>query len=109
MEEGSPSTTQQANGHIPNGSVIPSNTNVAKNQPNGYTNGHIPNGIVSNDTELQDLEDEPIQTISQKVSNGISHTIANGVQKIVNGYANRGTVANGHVANGHVPMYSEHI
>lgn len=113
------------NGHIPNGHVVtgttPTSTNhtlgkpgVPNNLSNGYANGHlpngqIPNGHVPNDTELEDLEAEPIiETISQKVSNGVAHSLANGVQKLANGHA-MVAVANGSVANGHAPLYSEHI
>lgn len=110
------STVQHTNGHIPNGhgyvgtSENTSNHNATQNQSN-YTNGHIPNGHLPNDTELEDLESDPIQTISQKVSNGngVAHTVANGVYKFSNGHAMAPPYANGIVANGHAPMYSEHI
>lgn len=100
LAESSSSTNPQANGHLPNGHAV-----TPRHQQNGYANGHIPNGHVPTDTELHDLEVEPLQTVSQKVSNGVAHTIADGIQKIANGHG----VANGFVANGHAPMYSEHI
>lgn len=85
--------------HIPNGHAI----------PNGHTNGHIPNGNVSTDTRIQDLESEPIDTISKQVGNGVAYTIANGVNHLANGHLKAPLIANGYGngnANG-LPMYSE--
>ncbi|KAJ8920692.1 hypothetical protein NQ315_004831, partial [Exocentrus adspersus] len=84
--------------YIPNGNAI----------PNGHANGHIPNGNVSNDTHIQDLEDEPIQTISKQVGNGVAHTIANGVNHLAQGHVQAPQIANGYARNGNgLPMYSE--
>ncbi|RZC14242.1 adenylate kinase isoenzyme 5, partial [Asbolus verrucosus] len=78
----------------------------AEAQNNGYANGHVPNGNAVSDTTLQDLEAEPIETISRQVGNGIAHTVANGVKNMANGFA---APANGHLPNGYtrnVPQYS---
>lgn len=62
--------------------------------PNGLSNGHVGNGhaIHHQDTIIQDLESEPIQTISNHVSragnslvNGVNH-VANGLNQMGNGY-----------------------
>lgn len=104
------SINQQANGFIPNGHTM-TGTGQTTNNPgltHQMSNGHVPNGHIPGDTELEDFEPRPIETISQKVSNGVAHTLANGVQNLANGHA-KIAVANGFVANGHAPMYSEHI
>lgn len=89
-----------ANGDVPNGHV-----------PNGHVpNGHVPNGQMSNghiphsDTTLQDLESEPIDTISQKVGNGIAHSLANGVKHLTNGFASKGQQPNGYSKD--LPQYT---
>lgn len=57
--------------------------------PNGLSNGHIGNGhAVHQDTIIQDMESEPIETISNHVSrmtNGVNH-MANGLNQIGNGH-----------------------
>lgn len=120
-------SNQIANGHVSNGHIITNNSKptLPKFESNGVANGHIPNGHIRNDTELVDLENDSIETISQKVGNGvvhtitngvvhavakgITHTVANGEQKLVNGHALVPSFPNGVVANGHAPVYSEHI
>ncbi|XP_018571141.1 adenylate kinase isoenzyme 5 [Anoplophora glabripennis] len=86
------------NNHIPNGNAI----------SNGHANGHIPNGNVSTDTRIQDLENEPIETISKQVGNGVAYTIANGVNHLANGHLKAPPIANGYGGNVNgLPMYSE--
>ncbi|KAJ8955549.1 hypothetical protein NQ318_001379 [Aromia moschata] len=86
--------------------------NVATSLPNGnamangHANGHVANGFVAGDTHLQDLEDEPIETISKRVGNGVAHTVANGVNSLAKGHVRAPQVANGFVGSG-LPMYSE--
>ncbi|XP_015835599.1 adenylate kinase isoenzyme 5 isoform X1 [Tribolium castaneum] len=66
---------------------------------NGFANGHVPNG----EATLQDLEAEPIETISKHVGNGVAHSLANGVRTMANGYTN------GHIPNGYardLPQYT---
>lgn len=85
------------NGHVPNGNAL----------SNGHANGHIPNGNVSNDTRIQDLEDEPIETISKQVGNGVAYTVANGVNHLAKGHLKAPPMANGYASNGNgLPMYS---
>lgn len=127
IDEESLTNNQVANGQISNGHIINNNTNASlpKYELNGVSNGNIPNGLIGNDTELVDLENEPIATISQRVGNGVAHTItngvihpitngvthtvANGVQKLANGYGLVPSFTNGVIANGQSSMYSEHI
>lgn len=75
------------NGNVPNGNVPNGNVPNGTMVPNRHavSNGFIPNGIVSNghiptneDTVLQDLEDEPIESISR----GVSHALANGINHL---------------------------
>lgn len=79
--------------------------------PNGVANGHA-NGHIPNDTVVQDLEAEPIETISRRVGNrvqnGVAHAVANGVVHMANGHGpTKNGVANGHVRNGDLPVYSK--
>ncbi|KAF2884767.1 hypothetical protein ILUMI_21374, partial [Ignelater luminosus] len=78
--------------------------------PNGNAvqmNGHIPNNVSNNNnSNLQDLEAQPIDTISkrvQQVGNGVAHTVANGVNHMANG-VNQITSSINNVTNGHGPM-----
>lgn len=108
------SIIQEGNGHLPNvhshtgTSQTYGNSFLGKNQSN-YVMVNIPKGHIVNDIELQDLEDGTLETISQKVSNGVVHTIANGVRKLTNGHTMAPAIANGIVANKHALTYSEHI
>ncbi|KAG5882983.1 hypothetical protein JTB14_004323 [Gonioctena quinquepunctata] len=112
------------NGYIPNGNVIPNGNDIpnGRRSPNGH---HLPNGNtlqngyanghVDADTELQDLEDEEIETISSRVGNGVAHTMANGVANtMANGVVH--TISNGvahikanGVANGVKNMMNGHM
>ncbi|XP_072388705.1 uncharacterized protein [Diabrotica undecimpunctata] len=77
---------------------------------NGYANGHIQNGhAISNghipqDTQVQDLEDEPIDTISKQVSNGVNHMANGSVKTHANGFISNGLPAynHAHEIEGHI-------
>ncbi|XP_050516739.1 uncharacterized protein LOC114324154 [Diabrotica virgifera virgifera] len=74
-----------ANGHIPNGHAI--------------SNGHIPQ-----DTQVQDLDDEPIDTISKQVSNGVNHMANGSVKTHTNGFISNGVgpYNHAHEIEGHI-------
>ncbi|XP_056643842.1 adenylate kinase isoenzyme 5 [Diorhabda sublineata] len=73
------------NGYVSNGNV---------SNGHAFSNGHLPN----QDTQLEDLENEPIETISKSVSNGV-HNMTNGhVKTHTNGFVPNGlTEIEGHI------------
>ncbi|KAJ8978768.1 hypothetical protein NQ317_017492 [Molorchus minor] len=102
VQENESYSSHVTNGHIPN-----NQTTLPNNASNGYANGHIPNGYMPGDTHIQDLEDEPIDTISKRVGNGVAHTIANGVNNLAKGHSIKAPqIANGFAGSG-LPMYGE--
>lgn len=99
--------TLQSNGTIPIAHSL--TTKQTHGNQSNHVNSNVPNGHIVGVNELQDLEDGTIETISQRVSNGVVHTISNGVQKLANGHTRAPAIGNGLVANGNKPTYSEHI
>ncbi|KAL3283300.1 hypothetical protein HHI36_006448, partial [Cryptolaemus montrouzieri] len=94
--------------YIKNNQVPQPQENHSQHHLNGNAipvqNGFVPNGHASHATEVEDLEREPLETISQRVGNGIHKAVPNGISNghVSNGVANG--VANGmhHMTNGHM-------
>lgn len=91
---------------FPNGHFggLPNGTGNGNNVSNGIVgNGHIANGHVRREeAELLDLEDEPINTISKHVQNGVNH-MGNGVKHMSNGNGPQKQMGNGFAGN---PKYA---